>query len=133
MYILYTFLNILKIGVAMATPLSILEEKRKQAKSKLDEIGYFSDTKIYIGMATCEIAAGSVPVMEIFKNELKNQKNIYISQKGCAGRCNLEPTVEIYQKDKEPVKYIQVTPEKAKTIIEKHIKNGEIITEWMGK
>ncbi|MFA7073870.1 MAG: (2Fe-2S) ferredoxin domain-containing protein [Endomicrobiaceae bacterium] len=117
----------------MATPLSVLEEKRKQAKSMLEKKGYFSDIRVYVGMATCEIAAGSVPVMEVFKNELKNEKNVYISQKGCAGRCNLEPTVEIYQKDKKPVKYIQVTPEKAKEIIKKHIKNGEIITEWVGK
>ncbi|MEA5001061.1 MAG: (2Fe-2S) ferredoxin domain-containing protein [Endomicrobiaceae bacterium] len=117
----------------MSKPLSVLEEKRKEAKSRLEKNGYFSDTKIYVGMATCEIAAGSVPVMEVFQNELKNEKNIYISQKGCAGRCNLEPTVEIYQKDKEPVKYIQVTPEKAREIIKKHIKSGKIITEWVGK
>lgn len=117
----------------MSTPLSILEEKRKKSALRLENNGYFSDTKIYVGMATCEIAAGSVPVMEVFQKELKDEKNIYISQKGCVGRCNLEPTVEIYRKNQAPVKYVQVTPEKAKIIIDKHIKNGEIVKEWVGK
>lgn len=120
----------------MSSPLEILETKKQQAKKNLEGIGYFSDVKVYVGMATCEIAAGSNHVMEVFQNafkEDKSLKNVYLSQKGCVGRCNLEPTVEVYSKGQEPVKYVKVTPENAKIIIEKHIKKGEVIKEWVGK
>jgi (2Fe-2S) ferredoxin len=120
----------------MSSPLAVLEAKKQQAKKNLEEIGYFSDVKIYVGMATCEIAAGANHVMEVFQNAVKEDKSlkgVYLSQKGCVGRCNLEPTVEIYQKGKDPVKYVKVTAENAKIIIEKHIKKGEVIKEWVGK
>jgi len=120
----------------MSSPLEVLETKKQQAKKNLEEIGYFSDVKVYVGMATCEIAAGSNHVMEVFQNAVKEDKslkNVYLSQKGCVGRCNLEPTVEVYRKGEEPVKYVKVTPENAKIIIEKHIKKGEVIKEWVGK
>jgi len=120
----------------MSSPLEVLETKKQQAKKNLEEIGYFSDVKVYVGMATCEIAAGSNHVMEVFQNAInedKSLKNVYLSQKGCVGRCNLEPTVEVYRKGQEPVKYVKVTPENAKIIIEKHIKKGEVIKEWVGK
>lgn len=123
-------------GATMSTPLEVLEAKKKQAQKNLEQIGYFSKVKIYVGMATCEIAAGSNHVMEVFSDALKNDKdlkNVYLSQKGCVGRCNLEPTVEIYSDNEKPVKYIKVDVEKAKAIIERHIKKGEVIKEWVGK
>ncbi|MHC5137104.1 MAG: (2Fe-2S) ferredoxin domain-containing protein, partial [Planctomycetota bacterium] len=56
--------------------------------------------------------------------------DVYLSQKGCAGRCNLEPTVEVVEEGKIPVKYGRVTPEKARDIVERHLKKGEVIAEW---
>jgi NADP-reducing hydrogenase subunit HndC len=54
-----------------------------------------------------------------------------VSRKGCAGRCNVEPTVEVAQEGKKPYKYIKVTADKAKAILEKHLIGGEPITEWL--
>jgi len=86
---------------------------------------------VFVGSATCENAAGSKDVMEIFKNALdKKEANFYLSKKGCVGRCNLEPTVEISEAGKPAVKYVKVTADKAKEIIEKHLKNGNPIKEW---
>jgi (2Fe-2S) ferredoxin len=71
--------------------------------------------------------------MEVFKDAIKNKEltDVYLSQKGCAGRCNLEPTVEVVESGKNPVKYGQVTQQRAKEIIERHLKNGEVITDWV--
>jgi NADP-reducing hydrogenase subunit HndB len=94
--------------------------------------GYLSTKRVYVGMATCEIAAGSKEVMEVFQTAVKNGlTDIYLSQKGCAGRCNLEPTVEVVEEGKIPVKYGKVTREMAKEIVERHIKKGEIIEDWV--
>ena len=116
----------------MKTPLEILKKKKADAIAQMIESGYLSPQRVYVGMATCEIAAGSLDVMDEFEKAKKNGKleNVYLSQKGCAGRCNLEPTVEIIEESKIPVKYCKVTREKAVKIIEEHLGKGKIISEW---
>jgi len=116
----------------MATPLDIIRKKRAEAINRIVGKGYLSTKRVYVGMATCEIAAGSGDVMQVFRDAIKNGlSDVYLSQKGCAGRCNLEPTVEVIEEGKIPVKYGKITPEKAKKIIERHIKNGEVVKEWV--
>ena len=111
--------------------MELIKKKRAEAISKIIGKGYLSTKRVYVGMATCEIAAGSKEVMEVFENAIKNGlTDVYLSQKGCAGRCNLEPTIEVIEEGKVPVKYCKVTKEKAQDIIERHIKKGEVIDEW---
>ena len=115
----------------MLTPMQHIKKKRAEALDRIIGKGYLSTKRIYVGMATCEIAAGSEAVMEVFQEAVRNGlSDVYISQKGCAGRCNLEPTVEVVEEGRIPVKYGKVTAAKAKEIIEKHIKNGIVLDEW---
>lgn len=118
----------------MPTPLENIKKKRAEAINRVISKGYLSTKRIYVGMATCEIAAGSTEVMKVFETAVKQGlTDVYLSQKGCAGRCNLEPTVEVIEEGKIPVKYGKITAEKAKEIVEKHIKGGEVIEEWVIK
>ena len=118
----------------MLTPLQIIKKKRAEAINRIIAKGYLSSKRVYVGMATCEIAAGSKEVMEVFQEAIKSGlPDVYLSQKGCAGRCNLEPTVEVIEEGKIPLKYCLVTKEKAKEIIERHLKKGEVIKEWLIK
>lgn len=113
----------------MKTPLEILKEKKDAAEKHLNGQGFFSKKRVYVGMATCEIAAGSKEVMEEFENAKKSGLDIYLSQKGCAGRCHVEPTVEVIDPEKGAVLYTRVDPKKAKEIIQKHIIGGEPLAE----
>ncbi|AQQ71214.1 NADP-reducing hydrogenase subunit HndB [Limihaloglobus sulfuriphilus] len=115
----------------MSTPLEQILQKQQDALSRNSEKSKDAQTKIFVGMATCEIAAGSRKAMEVFKNAIEagELENVYLSQKGCAGRCNLEPTVEIYEKGKV-YQYGKVSAKRAEDIIEKHLKNGQPIKEW---
>ena len=92
-----------------------------------------AQTRVVVGMATCGIAAGARPVLNAFVEEVNasglNQK-VTVSQTGCVGLCQYEPIVEIYEAGKEKVTYVKMTPEKAKTVVEKHLKNGEIVSEF---
>lgn len=116
----------------MITPLDIVKKKRAQAVNRIISKGYLSTKRVYVGMATCEIAAGSKEVMDVFQQAIANGlADVYLSQKGCAGRCNMEPTVEIVEEGKIPVKYGRITPDKARDIVERHLKKGEVISEWM--
>lgn len=112
--------------------MEIIKKKRAEAVSRVIGKGYLSTKRVYVGMATCEIAAGSNEVMDVFRDAIsKGLTDVYLSQKGCAGRCNLEPTVEVVEMGKNPVRYGKVDSEKAQQIIEKHLKNGQVIEEWV--
>ncbi len=112
--------------------MEIIKKKRAEAVSRVIGKGYLSTKRVYVGMATCEIAAGSNDVMDVFREAIsKGLTDVYLSQKGCAGRCNLEPTVEVIEMGKNPVRYGKVDSQRAHEIIEKHLKNGQVIEEWV--
>ena len=92
-----------------------------------------NNTRIVVGMATCGIAAGARPVLNAFVegiNEAGLAESVTVTQTGCIGICQYEPVVEVYEKDKEKVTYVKMTAERAAEVIEKHIKGGEIVTEY---
>jgi NADP-reducing hydrogenase subunit HndB len=84
--------------------------------------------QIKVAMATCGIASGAKQVMDFFIEELE-KRNIQavVTQTGCMGYCFAEPTVEITLPGQAPVVYGYVDTKKADDIIEKYIKNGELV------
>ena len=112
-------------------------EELKAIKAKMaDKVAVRSstgDTRIVVGMATCGIAAGARPVLNAFVegvNEAGLGDSVMVTQTGCIGICQYEPVVEVYTKDAEKVTYVKMTAERAKEVIEKHIKGGEVVTEY---
>ena len=91
------------------------------------------DFRVVVGMATCGIAAGARPVLSAFVEGVNNAGligKITVSQTGCIGICQFEPVVEVYEAGKEKVTYVKMTPEKAQEVIEKHLKGGNVVTEY---
>lgn len=84
--------------------------------------------QVKVAMATCGIASGARPVMEFFSDELdKRGIGAVVTQTGCMGYCYAEPTVEVRLPGQEPVVFGFVDGKKADEIIEKYIKNGELV------
>ena len=91
------------------------------------------NTRIVVGMATCGIAAGARPVLNAFVEGITAAgiaESVMVTQTGCIGICQYEPVVEVYENGKEKVTYIKMTAEKAKEVIEKHIKGGTPVAEY---
>ena len=91
------------------------------------------DIRVVVGMATCGIAAGARPVLNAFVEgvaEAGLTDKVTVTQTGCIGICQYEPIVEVYEKDKEKVTYVKMTADKAKEVIERHLKGGEPITDY---
>ena len=88
--------------------------------------------RVVVGMATCGIAAGARPVMTALLEEMAKRQlgNVVVEQTGCIGVCRLEPIVEVYVPGEEKVTYVKMTPEKALRVIDEHIKNGKVVTEF---
>ena len=81
-----------------------------------------------VAMATCGIASGAKETMDFLVQEL-DKRNIpaVVTQTGCMGYCFAEPTVEVTIPGKDPIVYGKVDTKKADEIIEKYIKNGELL------
>ena len=84
--------------------------------------------QIRVAMATCGIASGAKTVMEYFIDELE-KRNIeaMVTQTGCMGYCYAEPTIEVTIPNQDAVVFGYVDTKKANEIIEKYIKNNELV------
>lgn len=92
-----------------------------------------SEKRVVVGMATCGIAAGARPVLNAFVegvNEANLAGKVSVTQTGCIGICQYEPVVEVFEAGKDKVTYVKMTAEKAKKVVEEHLKNGNVVTEY---
>ena len=101
-----------------------------QSKMNLREMSAnpTSHVQIKVAMATCGIASGAKDVMDFLINEL-DKRNIeaVVTQTGCMGYCYAEPTLEVTIPGKDPIVFGYVDLKRADQIIEKYIKNGELV------
>ena len=91
------------------------------------------DIRVVVGMATCGIAAGARPVLSAFVEGVASEglsDKVTVTQTGCIGICQYEPVVEVFESGKEKVTYVKMTADKAKEVIEKHLKGGTPIAEY---
>ncbi len=113
--------------------LAELQAIKEKMKNKVVLREGINEFRIVVGMATCGIAAGARPVLNTIVeavNENGLSDTVSVSQTGCIGLCQYEPIVEIYEPGKEKVTYVKVDPEKAKRIVEEHIKGGKVIADF---
>ena len=113
--------------------LAELQAIRDKMKSKVILREGSGEIRVVVGMATCGIAAGARPVLNAFV-EAVNAENlsdkVTVSQTGCIGICQYEPVVEIHEAGKEKITYVKMTAEKAKAVVEKHLKGGNVVSEF---
>lgn len=112
--------------------LAELKAIRERMQGHVSLRGAQEGTRIVVGMATCGIASGARPVLMTLVDEVNSNhlENVSVVQTGCIGLCQYEPIVEVHQKDQEKVTYVKMTAEKAKEVLEKHIKGGKPIMEY---
>ena len=85
-----------------------------------------------VHMGTCGIAAGARAVMTALLEEIEKRdlKDVLLNISSCAGLCSREPMMTVELQDEPPVKYVDLTPDKARDILEKHVLGGQIIKEY---
>lgn len=121
----------------MMTKVKSLEELRKMRERLRDELDVRERSnnpdamvQIKVSMATCGIAAGAKEVMSYLIYSLDKAKiDALVTQTGCMGFCHAEPTIEVKLPGKEPLIFGHVNNDRANEIIEKYIKNGELVDD----
>ncbi|MFC1535153.1 NADH-ubiquinone oxidoreductase-F iron-sulfur binding region domain-containing protein [Thermodesulfobacteriota bacterium] len=107
---------------------------REKAVTRSNDFKESRIPKIYIGKATCGLAAGALDTQEAFKESL-NEQNMQASIRsvGCIGHCYAEPVVIIDHPGSgfPPIFYHQVTPGKAKMLVKSFLVGGDPLFEHM--
>jgi NADP-reducing hydrogenase subunit HndB len=88
--------------------------------------------KVTVHMGTCGIAAGARGIMDAILEELEKtgRKDVVITTSGCAGLCSREPMITVESAGASPVRYITLTPEKARKIFAEHVMTGNPVKEY---
>ncbi|MEW5806811.1 MAG: (2Fe-2S) ferredoxin domain-containing protein [Acidobacteriota bacterium] len=109
-----------------------LKRIREEAKKGLFLREGDFKAKVIVHMGTCGIAAGARQIMSTLLDELEKKgiRDVMLTTSGCAGLCSREPMVTIEIKDQAPIKYVDLTPEKIRSIFNEHILGGRIIKEY---
>jgi NADP-reducing hydrogenase subunit HndB len=114
--------------------LAELKAIRDRAKASLDlRKENPNAARVLVGMATCGIAAGARPVLNAFTEEIQKRgltDSITVTQTGCIGICQYEPVVEVEIPGEEKVTYVKMTPEKVARVVNDHLVNKNVVTEY---
>lgn len=110
--------------------LQAIRDKMKNAINVRE--GDSGKIRVVVGMATCGIAAGARPVLNSFTEEIAKRglSNVSVSQTGCIGICQYEPVVEVFTPDGSKTTYVKMTAEKAVRIVNDHLVNGNVVSEY---
>jgi len=88
--------------------------------------------KVVVHMGTCGIAAGARTVMKAFMDEIEQSgvNDVLVTISSCAGLCSREPMATVELQGQPAVKYVDLTPDKAKKVFQEHVQGGQIVTEY---
>jgi NADH-quinone oxidoreductase subunit F len=109
-----------------------IDRRRVEAVAKWEELQKSPLPFIYIGAASCGLAAGAADTRDAVERYLKNKAlNARIVQVGCIGPCYLEPLMDVQMPGKPRISYANVTPKDAMLILESFFEKGEIPTNHL--
>ncbi len=107
----------------------IREETRKKMSIREGKYRF----KVTIPMGTSGIVVGAREVMKAFLDAIEehNLTDVIVTQTGFMGSRSIQP-VAIVEDDKgNKITYGNLTPDKAKEIVERHIVKGEVVQGYV--
>ncbi len=106
-----------------------IAEKMRRTTSLRDGV---ARARVTVHMGTCGISAGARAIMTALMAAVDEHEvdDVVLTTSGCAGLCSREPMMTVDIKDEAPVKYVDMTPEKATRIFAEHVLKGEVVSEY---
>jgi NADP-reducing hydrogenase subunit HndB len=103
---------------------------RESLKSSMQE-RKAKEVTITVGMGTCGQAAGAGETFQALERELAARGvAANLRSVGCIGMCVKEPLVDIQLPGAQRVTYANVRPAQVPRLIEEHVLQGQVVTEW---
>jgi len=104
------------------------EELRKFRMAVHERVTSKEKIRVRVHMGTSGLASGARPIYDFFKLELeKRNLDATVISTGDMGYCFAEPTIEVKLPGENPIVFGNVDKIKADEIIEKYIKNGDLV------
>jgi NADP-reducing hydrogenase subunit HndB len=109
-----------------------LAELREKARRETSLREGAARIRVTIHMGTCGIAAGARKIVEAALREVEQRdlRDVIVGTSGCAGLCSREPMATVEAAGEAPVKYVDLTEAKMKTIFSEHVVGGKIAQEY---
>ena len=107
------------------------EEIKQEVKGKREALRQSKNPLIFVGTATCGRSAGALDTLEVLHRELKSRNiDAEIIETGCLGLCYAEPVVGIVKPGRPNIWYRNVSPERAKELIEGYLVKGDPLADY---
>ncbi|MBN2338008.1 MAG: NADH-quinone oxidoreductase subunit NuoF [Acidobacteria bacterium] len=88
--------------------------------------------EVLVGLGSCGLAAGGLKVYQRFAEVLgSNSSDALLKKTGCIGMCYAEVLVEVKEGDGGGTFYRNVTPDRVERIVEEHVRNGRVVSDWV--
>lgn len=113
--------------------LSELADIKERMKNKVALRTGEKANRIVVSMGSCGISSGAREVLNAFADAVGNDKlfdRVSVEQSSCIGLCDLEPVAQVFTENGEKVTYVKMTADRAREVVEKHIKGGQPIKEY---
>ena len=109
-----------------------LREEAQKIKEMRDQAG---KTQIVVGMGTIGIAAGARETLKTILTfiEENHLPDIILRQTGNLGLSGMDPVVKVTLPDQEEVSYCKVNPDIARKIMQDHVVDGNVLTDYLLK
>ena len=117
------------MGKLKISDLEKIKDKVKRTTMLRDGKG---TARITVHMGTCGIAAGARKIVSALMEEIekRNLTEVILTTSGCAGLCSREPMATVELQGHAPVKYVDLTDEKIRKILEEHVLGGKIVQDY---
>jgi NADP-reducing hydrogenase subunit HndB len=112
-----------------------LKRVREEALRKREAKKIEGQKQIIVGMGTVGIASGARETLKAILNfiEENNLNDIVVRQTGNIGMDSFEPIVQVVIGENSPISYGKVTSEAARTIMQEHVVQGNIVEKFVIK
>ncbi len=117
------------MGKLRPEDLAKIAEKMRRATALRDGA---ARARITVHMGTCGISAGARGIMSALMAAVdeRNVEDVTLTTSGCAGLCSREPMMTVALKGEAPVKYVDLTSEKASKIFAEHVMDGNVVVDY---
>ena len=103
-----------------------IPELRTQAAAKVQAMQSGPNPIIWLGLATCGLAAGAGDLADAVQDELEQMGvEAHVLPTGCIGTCYLEPLMDIQKPGRPRICYAEATPDKARVILRSYLAHDD--------
>jgi len=111
---------------------SEIQAIKESLKLDMDVRHELDARRVIVGMGECGIKAGARDVMAEFVKEFVDKKveHTMLTIEDCIGKCDKEPIVEVVEINGDKVTYVSVDKDKVKKIVDSHLLNDKVVSEF---